>query len=57
MKEAGRVYEANVYDGAGHGFLRQQSGRDGANAKAAAASWASTLAFLRTHLNDAAGDK
>lgn len=57
MKEAGRLFEAIIYDGAGHGFLRQQNGRNGANAKAAAASWASTLAFLRTHLNDAAGDK
>ena len=57
MKEAGRLFEAIIFDGAGHGFLRQQNGRNGANAKAAAASWASTLAFLQTHLNDAGGDK
>lgn len=50
MQAAGRPFEAIVYEGAGHGFLRQQEGRDGANAKAAAASWARTLAFLGRHL-------
>ncbi len=57
MKEAGRSFEAIVYDGAGHGFLRQQNGHDGANAKAAAAAWTRTLAFLRTHLDDVAVKK
>jgi len=49
-KEAGRSFDAKIYDGAGHGFLRQQTGRDGANEKAARASWAETLAFLRAKL-------
>lgn len=57
MKEAGRLFEAIVYDGAGHGFLRQQNGCEGANAEAAVAAWASTIAFLRTHLDDAAAKK
>lgn len=52
MQEAGRTFEAIVYDGAGHGFLRQQNGRDGANARAAAAAWARTLDFLRSRLED-----
>ena len=51
MKDAGKTYEPHVFDGAGHGFLRQQSGRDGANAKAAAEAWARTVAFLREHLD------
>ncbi len=53
MKAAERSFEAIVHDGAGHGFLRQQDGRDGANAKAAAASWSRTVTFLRRHLEPA----
>jgi carboxymethylenebutenolidase len=30
LKEAGAPYEPIVYEGAGHGFLRQQDGADGA---------------------------
>ncbi|MCM3875735.1 MAG: dienelactone hydrolase family protein [Thermoanaerobaculia bacterium] len=47
MKKAGKTYEAHVYAGAGHGFLRQQSGKDGANAKATREAWPRTIAFLR----------
>ena len=47
MKKAGKSYEAHVYAGAGHGFLRQQSGKDGANAKATREAWPRTIAFLR----------
>ncbi len=36
-----------VYAGAGHGFLRQQSGQNGANAKAAEQAWAETVKFLK----------
>ncbi len=43
-------YEPFTYDGAGHGFLRQQTGRDGANLRATQAAWPRTLAFLRKHL-------
>ncbi len=50
MKELGKSYATNLYEGAGHGFLRQQSGRDGANRKAAEKAWATTLAFLRERL-------
>lgn len=47
MKKAGKTYEPHVYAGAGHGFLRQQSGKDGANAKATREAWPRTIAFLR----------
>lgn len=50
MKKLGRTYEPNIYEGAGHGFLRQQDGRDGANLKATQQAWPRTLAFLRQHL-------
>lgn len=50
MKRLGKTFEQRMYPGAGHGFLRQQSGRDGANQKAAEAAWAETIAFLRKHL-------
>jgi carboxymethylenebutenolidase len=50
LKKLGRSYEPHIYDGAGHGFLRQQTGRDGANAKATAQAWPRTIAFLREHL-------
>lgn len=46
-------YEAYLYDGAGHGFLRQQTGansRDGANLKATQQAWPRTLTFLRKNL-------
>jgi carboxymethylenebutenolidase len=51
MKKLGKSYTAKVYDGAGHGFLRQQSGRDGANLKASQQAWPATVAFFRERLN------
>jgi carboxymethylenebutenolidase len=52
MKKLGKIYEHEIYDGAGHAFLRQREGRGGANAKAAAKAWPRTIAFLRQHLAD-----
>lgn len=48
MKELGKSFTFHIYEGAGHGFLRQQSTE--ANAKASAQAWPATLAFLREHL-------
>jgi carboxymethylenebutenolidase len=50
MKRLGKLYEPNVYAGAGHGFLRQQDGREGANMRATQAAWPRTIAFFRQHL-------
>jgi len=50
MKKAGKAFTASVYEGAGHGFLRQQAGRDGANRRASEKAWAATLAFFRERL-------
>lgn len=49
MKKLGKIYETEIYEGAGHGFLRAQSGRDGANLKATQQAWPRMLAFLRKH--------
>ncbi len=46
----GRTYEVHVYDGAGHGFLRAQDGRHGANLEATRQAWPRVVAFLRRHL-------
>ncbi|HYX20516.1 MAG TPA: dienelactone hydrolase family protein [Thermoanaerobaculia bacterium] len=50
MKKLGRTFEVHVYPGAGHGFLRDQAGRDGANLKATKESWPRTVAFLKEKL-------
>jgi len=50
MQRLGKRYEPHVYEGAGHGFLRDQAGRNGANLKAAQAAWPATVAFLRAEL-------
>jgi carboxymethylenebutenolidase len=50
MQRLGRRYEVEMYDGAGHGFLRQQAGRDGANRRATERAWPRMVAFLRETL-------
>jgi carboxymethylenebutenolidase len=50
MKKLGKTYEPHIYEGAGHGFLRAQDDRGGANLKAARMAWPRTVAFLREHL-------
>jgi len=47
MQRLGKRYDPNVYDGAGHGFMRDQMGRNGANLKAAQDAWPRAVAFLR----------
>jgi carboxymethylenebutenolidase len=50
MKALGRPYSPHIFDGAGHGFLRQQTGQDGANLRATQEAWPLTLSFFREHL-------
>ncbi len=50
LKKLGKSFAPHVYEGAGHGFLRQQTGRDGANMKATEQAWPATVAFFRQHL-------
>ena len=50
MKRLGKSYQPEIYDGAGHGFLRAQEARDGANMRASEQAWPETLGFLRKEL-------
>ncbi len=52
MNQRGGRYEANTYEGAGHGFLRQQDGQSGANMRATQQAWPRTVAFLREVLEE-----
>ena len=47
IKRIGGTYETEIHPGAGHGFLRAQSGRDGANLRATEKAWPRTVEFLR----------
>jgi carboxymethylenebutenolidase len=49
MKELNKVYEVQTFDGAGHGFLRDQMGQSGANMQATDLAWPRTIAFLRKY--------
>jgi carboxymethylenebutenolidase len=50
MARLGKPFEAEVYEGAGHAFLRQQSGQNGANLLATQKAWPRSVAFLRSAL-------
>lgn len=52
MTDLKKSFASHVYAGAGHGFLRQQSGgeREGANLAAAQQAWVETIAFLKKSL-------
>ncbi len=50
LERLGKRYEVEIYNGAGHGFLRQQSGREGANMRATQQAWPRTIAFFRAEL-------
>jgi carboxymethylenebutenolidase len=52
MERLGKVFEVHTMPGAGHGFLRQQEGRDGANLRATRLAWPLTVDFLRKHLDN-----
>jgi carboxymethylenebutenolidase len=49
LAKSGVSYDPHVFEGAGHGFLRQQSQR--ANLKATEKAWPLTVTFLHKHLD------
>ena len=49
MTRSDKSYEYHMYDGAGHGFLRAQEAREGANMLATEQAWPRTIAFLHEH--------
>lgn len=50
MKALGKTFVPISYEGAGHGFLRQQDGQTGANLAASQQAWPRTIAWFRQHL-------
>jgi carboxymethylenebutenolidase len=50
LKTAGVPWKYAVYEGAGHGFLRQQEGQSGANMTATQQAWPATIGWFRQHL-------
>jgi carboxymethylenebutenolidase len=50
LRVLGRTYVHNIYEGAGHGFLRQQTGMNGANMAATRQAWPATIAWFRNYL-------
>lgn len=50
MKALGKRFEPHSFAGAGHGFLRQQDGKGGANLAAAREAWPLTISFFRSTL-------
>lgn len=50
MKAMKKIYNPITYEGAGHGFLRQQSLANGANLAATQKSWPATIAWFRRYL-------
>jgi carboxymethylenebutenolidase len=54
LERLGKSFEYQIYQGAGHAFLRQQEGMSGANLRASQDAWPRTLAFLRDKLESPA---
>ncbi len=45
-----KTYSPNLFEGAGHGFLRQQNGQNGANLTATQKAWPATIAWFKRYL-------
>jgi carboxymethylenebutenolidase len=50
MRRLGKRYDYEIYEGAGHGFLRAQDGREGANMRGTEKAWPRTVQFLKKTL-------
>ena len=50
MRRLGKHYEKEIYQGADHGFLREQSGGGAANERASQQTWNRTIQFLKQYL-------
>ena len=50
MRVLGKTYQAQIFPGAGHGFLRAQEAASGANLEATRHAWPATLAWFRRYL-------
>ena len=50
MKAMHKTYEPHIFEGAGHGFLRAQTGNNGANMTATQKAWPATIEWFRKYL-------
>jgi len=50
LRSMGKTYSHSIFEGAGHGFLRQQTGMNGANMTATQQAWPATIAWFRRYL-------
>jgi carboxymethylenebutenolidase len=50
MRAMGKTFDVHSFAGAGHGFLRQQDGKAGANLAATKQAWPLTVNFFRRYL-------
>ena len=50
MSSGGQNFNAHIFEGAGHGFLRAQSGQEGANMSATEQAWPLTVDFFKEQL-------
>jgi carboxymethylenebutenolidase len=51
MRAMGKTFDVHSFAGAGHGFLRQQDGKAGANLAATKQAWPLTVNFFRKYLD------
>jgi len=49
MKQFGKTYEVRIFEGAAHGFLRAQTGNNGANMKASQEAWPLTVNWIKKY--------
>ncbi len=50
LRASGKTYSHTIFEGAGHGFLRQQTGMRGANMTATRAAWPATISWFKRYL-------
>jgi carboxymethylenebutenolidase len=50
MRSMNKTFEPHIFEGAGHGFLREQSGHEGANMVATRDAWPLTVGWFRRTL-------
>lgn len=51
MKAMGKTYTPRIFEGAGHGFLRQQTGANGANMTATQQAWPAAITWFKKYLD------
>jgi carboxymethylenebutenolidase len=56
-RAAMKVYEPHVFDGAAHGFLRAQTGNNGANMRASEQAWPLTVAWIKKYAGETGGTR